>query len=172
MDLNVDIKGIGHFSDTGTARQMALKVGIEPSVLSGLRTGTRALSLKDARTLAPMFQTQPIGLYVESQAAVCKGRIEAGEAGKALRGLGSVMEQLQALPEEELAAEGKELRKSLSALAALVAGVLEPDEEPEEDTGAKKPKAAKKSKRDAHGVAVTEDTGKVQRDAHGVRILK
>jgi hypothetical protein len=169
MDLNVDIKGIGHFSDTGTARQMALKVGIEPSVLSGLRTGTRGLSLKDARTLAPMFQTRPIGLYVDSQAAVLKSRIEAGEAGKALRGLASVMEELKALPEEDLAAEGKELRKSLADLAALVAEALDAGKPEDDEEPTKKPKTAKKS-RDAFGVAVTEDTDRVQRDGYGKRI--
>jgi transcriptional regulator with XRE-family HTH domain len=171
MNLNVEVKGIGHFEDTGTARQLALKVGIDPSVLSGLRNGKRGLSLKDARTLAPYFQTQAIGLYVDSQAALVKSRVAEGEAGKALRGLASVMEELQDLPEEDLAAEGKELRKSLSALAALVAEVLEPtdDEAPEEDTGTKKPKIAKKS-RDGYGKAIEQETGKVNRDAYGKRL--
>jgi hypothetical protein len=172
MNLNVEIPGIGHFEKIGTARRMAEKAGLSPSVLSGLRTGTRGLSLPDARTLAPMFKTQPVGLYVESQHAVCKGRIEAGDGAAALRGLASVMDQLKALPEEELAAEGKDLRKALTALAALVAEALADDkDEPTEDdeAPAKKPVAANKS-RDAFGKAVQQETGKVERDAYGKRM--
>ncbi len=167
--MNVFVPGIGHFEDTGTARQMALKVGIDPSVLSGLRNGKRALSLKDARSLAPMFQTRPIGLYVDSQAVLVKSRVAEGEPGKALRGLASVMEELKALPEEDLAAEGKELRKSLADLAALVAEALDAGKPEDDEEPTKKPKTAKKS-RDGFGVAVTEDTGKIERDGYGKRI--
>jgi transcriptional regulator with XRE-family HTH domain len=169
MKLNVEIPGIGHFEETGTARRMAKKAGISPAVLSGLRNGTRGLSIPDAKTLAPMFKTQPVGLYVESQHAVLKSRIEAGDGAAALRGLASVMDQLKALPEEELAAEGKDLRKALTALAALVAEALADDKDEPAEEPTKKPVAAKKS-RDAFGKAVQQETGKVERDAYGKRL--
>jgi transcriptional regulator with XRE-family HTH domain len=170
----MDIPGIGRFDKRGTAQKVADKAGIEPTVLAAFRTGRLGLSLKNARKLAPVFESKPVALYVESQRRAIKGRIENGERAAALRAAAVVLEELEKISVAELGEEGDELVEAVRALEKLIAESLtgEPDEDdeaPEEDTGTKKPKAAKKS-RDAFGKAVTQEARKIERDGYGKRI--
>lgn len=173
MKMDLSIKGINSLNDHGAGRRISRATGVSDPVISALKHGKRGIGLKDARKLAPAFDSdKPVALYVESQRRAIKGRIENGERAAALRGAAVVLEELQKVPPEELGAEGDELLMTVRALEKLIADSLtgEPDEAPEEDTGAKKPKTAKKSRRDAFGVAVTEETDKIERDGYGKRI--
>ncbi len=171
MKLNMQIPGIGRFDKRGTAQKVADKAGIEPTVLAAFRTGRLGLSLKNARKLAPVFETQPVGLYVESQRRAIKGRIENGERAAALRAAAVVLEELEKISVAELGEEGDELVDAVRALEKLIADSLtgEPEDEDDEKP-TKKPVAAKKSSRDAFGKAVQQETGKVKRDAYGKRL--
>jgi transcriptional regulator with XRE-family HTH domain len=177
LKLNMEIPGIGRFDQRGTAQKVADKAGIEPTVLAAFRTGRLGLSLKNARKLAPVFESdKPVSLYVESQRRAIKTKIEAGERAAALRAAAVVLEELQKISPEELGAEGDELLDAVKALERIIADSLtgEPDEDdeaPEEDTGTKKPKAAKKSRRDPFGKKVgTEGSGGIRRDGYGKRL--
>lgn len=154
MKLNMEIPGIGRFDQRGVAQKVADKAGIEPTVLAAFRTGRLGLSLKNARKLAPAFESdKPVALYVESQRRALKTKIEAGERAGALRAAAVVLEELEKISVAELGEEGDELVDAVRALEKLIADSLtsEPteDEEDPEDP-AKKPVVAKKS-RDAFG---------------------
>ncbi len=172
LKLNMDIPGIGRFDKRGTAQKVADKAGIEPTVLAAFRTGRLGLSLKNARKLAPVFESdKPVSLYVESQRRAIKGRIENGERAAALRAAAVVLEELQKISPEELGAEGDELLDAVKALEKIIADSLtgEPDEALEEEPK-KKPVAAKKSRRDPFGKNVREGSGGIRRDAYGKRL--
>lgn len=168
MKLDLSIKGINSLDGHGAGRRISRATGVSDPVISSLKHGRRGISLKDARKLAPAFESdKPVSLYVLSQKNAIKGRIENGERAAALRGAAVVLEELQKISPEELGEEGDELVEAVRALEKLIADSLtgEPEEEP-----TKKPKAAKKSRRDAFGKAVQQETGKVERDGYGKRL--
>ncbi len=167
MKLELSIKGINSLDGHGAGRRISRATGVSDPVLSGLKHGKRGISLKDARKLAPAFESdKPVSLYVESQRRALKTKIEAGERAGALRAAAVVLEELQKISVAELGEEGDELVEAVKALEKLIADSLtgEPTEDDEE------PKAAKKSSRDAFGKAVQQETGKVERDAYGKRL--
>ncbi len=172
MKMDLSIKGINSLNDHGAGRRISRATGVSDPVISALKHGKRGIGLKDARKLAPAFETnKPVALYVLSQKNAIKGRIENGERAAALRGAAVVLEELQKIPPEELGAEGDELLDAVKALEKIIADSLTGEPDDKDDEAPAKPKAAKKSRRDPFGKKVgTEGSGEILRDAYGKRL--
>lgn len=161
--------GINRYSDKLTTKEVSEKSGVDVSNLRNAIRGNRGLSLKASRQVAPLFDADPLSLYVESQCRAIKTKLEKGE-GKAavLRAVAAVHDELKGLTRQELTDAGEELRAAVVELTELAEEALKADDIAPDVPA--KDKAAKKS-RDAAGRRYEEPSGKVERDALGKRML-
>lgn len=148
-------------------REVATKAGVDFRNLSSALKGKRGLSLKSAHQIAPLFDAQPLPLYVESQNKAIKAKLDNGEGrSTVLRTVAAVLDELQGLTREEIADAGKALEAAVEELKDLAEQALEADEVASDKPA--KEKTATKS-RDAAGRRYKEP-GNVERDAFGRRL--
>jgi hypothetical protein len=161
--LSYTLNGI----EARSRKELAKDLGIDESAVSAAKSATRGIPVHAAKKAGPMTGDKPATLYLTSQVAALKSKVEDGKASPSgiLRSVESIVKGLGEFRDDELDRRDPDFWEAAQKLRIMAEAAMD-------FAGEKPVEAATKSasvNRDALGHRV-EDPKTVERDAAGRRM--